>query len=159
MQLSVQRYMRQQELVITVPAAPGEADRPVTNGGATGGAVTNGAGGVAVPEQLAKDGPLFDKLIEDVRVASETGDSAQQFRRRAVRKREHRGAVGDRATVAHPVGDPPVGLTTTAPHGHHQLLLAHVALHRELHKVTEIDRTSKLSRPARQSRAPEPGSR
>ncbi|HZL00697.1 MAG TPA: N-6 DNA methylase, partial [Caulobacteraceae bacterium] len=86
MQLSVQTYMRRQELVITVPAPPGDPGRAVTNGGgATGGGVSNGAAVLVFPEQLAKDGPLFDKLIEDVRLASLAGDGAAQFRRRAVR--------------------------------------------------------------------------
>jgi hypothetical protein len=85
MQLSVQRYMRQQELVIVVPPAPGEAAKPLANGGATGGAAASGAAMLTFPEQLAKDGPLFDKLIEDVRTASEAGDAAMQFRRRATR--------------------------------------------------------------------------
>ncbi|HEY5071858.1 MAG TPA: N-6 DNA methylase [Caulobacteraceae bacterium] len=85
LQLSVQQYMRRQELVIVVPPAPGEEAKALTNGGATGGAVTNGAAMLVFPEQLAKDGPLFDKLIEDVRLASLGADSAEQFRRRAVR--------------------------------------------------------------------------
>ncbi len=86
MQLSVQTYMRRQELVITVPAPPGEAAHLVTNGsGATGGGVASGAAVLVFPEQLAKDGPLFDKLIENVRVASLAGDGAEQFRRRGVR--------------------------------------------------------------------------
>ena len=86
MQLSVQKYMNGQELVITVPAPPGDAGHPVSNGGgATGGGVANGAAVLVFPEQLAKDGPLFDKLIEDVRVASLAGQDAAQFRSRAVR--------------------------------------------------------------------------
>ena len=86
MQLSVQKYMNGQELVITVPAPPGEAGRAVSNGGgATGGGVANGAAVLVFPEQLAKDGPLFDKLIEDVRVASLAEQAPAQFRSRAVR--------------------------------------------------------------------------
>jgi hypothetical protein len=86
MQLSVQTYMSRQELVITVPAPPGDAGKAVSNGGgATGGAVTNGAAVLVFPEQLARDGPLFDKLIEDVRLASDAGDAPNQFRRRGVR--------------------------------------------------------------------------
>ncbi|MGI9170266.1 MAG: N-6 DNA methylase [Caulobacteraceae bacterium] len=84
MQLSVQSYMRRQELVITVPAPPGQNGGPVTNGGATGGATTSGAAILTFPEPLARYGSLFDKLIEDVRAASEAGESAAQFRARAV---------------------------------------------------------------------------
>jgi len=83
MQLSVQSYMRRQELVITVPAAPGQSGGPISNGGATGGAATNGAAILVFPEHLAKDGPLFDKLIEDLRAASNANESSEQFRRRA----------------------------------------------------------------------------
>lgn len=85
LQLSVQRYMRVQELVIVVPPAPGETGAAVANGGSTGGRSTDGAAVLTFPEQLAKDGPLFDKLIEDVRASSETGAGAPQFRQRAVR--------------------------------------------------------------------------
>ncbi len=83
MQLSVQTYMRRHELVITVPPAPGDPGGPVKNGGATGGSTTNGAAVLAFPEQLARDGPLFDKLIEDVRAASVAGETAEQFSGRA----------------------------------------------------------------------------
>ena len=86
LQLSVQSYMRRQELVITVPARPGEIGKPITNGGgATGGGVSTGDAILVFPEQLAKDGPLFDKLIEEVRLASEAGETADQFRQRGVR--------------------------------------------------------------------------
>ncbi|MEO8926950.1 MAG: N-6 DNA methylase, partial [Caulobacteraceae bacterium] len=84
MQLSVQSYMRRQELVITVPAAPGEAGGPIVNGAATGGSTTSGAAILTFPEPLARDGTLFDQLIEDVRAASAAGESAAQFRSRAV---------------------------------------------------------------------------
>ena len=46
---------------------------------------TIGAAILVFPEQLAKDGPLFDKLIEDVRLASEAKETSSQFRRRGVR--------------------------------------------------------------------------
>jgi SAM-dependent methyltransferase len=86
MQLSVQSYMRRQELVITVPAPPGEAGKTLTNGGgATGGGISTGAAILVFPEQLAKDGPLFDKLIDEVGQASEAGETAAQFRQRGVR--------------------------------------------------------------------------
>lgn len=85
LQLSVRSYMQQTELVITVPPPPGEAERAVVNGGATGGAPTSGAAVLTFPERLARDGPLFDKLIEDVRAASLAGESHAQFRRRGVR--------------------------------------------------------------------------
>jgi hypothetical protein len=86
MQLSVQSYMRRQELVITVPAPPGEAGKSLTNGaGATGGGISTGAAILVFPEQLAKDGPLFDKLIDEVGQASEAGETAAQFRQRGVR--------------------------------------------------------------------------
>jgi hypothetical protein len=85
MQLQVRSYMQEKELVITVPPQPGQASKALTNGGATGGGATNGAAMLTFPERLARDGPLFDKLIEDLRAASEAGETLQQFRRRGVR--------------------------------------------------------------------------
>lgn len=81
MQLRVRSYMRETELTITVPPPPGEPASAIANGGATGGALVSGAATLTFPERLAKDGPLFDKLIENIRVSSLADETQDQFRR------------------------------------------------------------------------------
>ena len=85
MQLSVQRWLHRQELVVAVPHPPGEKGESISNGGDTGGARTDGAAILTFPEQLAKDGPLFDKLVDNIRAGSEASESSTQFRSRAAR--------------------------------------------------------------------------
>jgi hypothetical protein len=84
MQLEVRRFMRGQELVVHVPSAPGHEDVPTVSNGATGG-LNGGAAMLVFPEQLSRDGPLFDKLIEDMRNASAAFEGEAQFTRRGVR--------------------------------------------------------------------------
>ena len=102
MQLSVQNYMRRQELVITVPSPPGETGPLVANGGATGGPTTNGAAILVFPEPLARDGQLFDGLIDDVKAASQAGESQEQFVRRAILtlERHYKRDIHPQETVA-----------------------------------------------------------
>ena len=83
MQLEVRKFMRGQELVVHVPSSPGHADVPVVNG-ATGG-LNGGAAMLVFPQELAKTGPLFDKLIEAMKAASLADEKPAQFRHRGVR--------------------------------------------------------------------------
>jgi len=83
MQLEVRKFMRGQELVVHVPSSPGHSELPEVNG-ATGG-MTGGAAILVLPQELAKTGPLFDKLIEAMKSASLADEKPAQFRHRGVR--------------------------------------------------------------------------
>lgn len=74
MQLSVRTLWQNRELIIAVPPPLDEQ-----------GARQAGTEALRFPEPLSSDRALFDKLIEDMRAASDADEGADQFRRRAVR--------------------------------------------------------------------------
>ncbi|MBA3812833.1 MAG: N-6 DNA methylase, partial [Caulobacteraceae bacterium] len=74
MQLSVKTLWQNRELIIAVPPPLDEEGQPHADHET-----------LSFPEQLAKDGPLFDKLIEDMRAVSHANGNAAQFSSRAVR--------------------------------------------------------------------------
>lgn len=86
MQLDVQQFANQQELTIIVPPKPGEEEKKVVAGQATGGMRNaNGVARLAFPEVFCRAPALFDQLVETMRAASDRNESADVFTAAAVR--------------------------------------------------------------------------